>query len=188
MHTTIEREKSSVSDGMEVSIVHALPGRLRVHLSGWRGSEEQVERALAAAPGVRSVRASSLTGNVLISFDAARTDQHAVLAAVGRAAGGRPGPAVRADLGPRGGWKGGAARDRAPDPSRVVLPVLHLVYSCSPTGVGLHLAEIAWVLVRRRNRIHLGLPVLHLICGCSPVGAALHVGELAWALAPFLVL
>jgi hypothetical protein len=65
----------------EPRVVHALPGRLRVHLPGWTGDgTETIERKLAQAPGVTRVRANMATGNVLILFDPAATDEQTLLA------------------------------------------------------------------------------------------------------------
>src|SRR5919202_1200198 len=55
-------------------IIHALPGRLRVHVpAGLRHSPSSVEDRLRRVAGVRRVHDSPLTGNVLIHFDPART-------------------------------------------------------------------------------------------------------------------
>lgn len=54
-------------------ILSLLPGRVRVHLADWSGlTSIELETQLACVDGVRSVRASSLTGNVLIHFDLRR--------------------------------------------------------------------------------------------------------------------
>jgi hypothetical protein len=51
-------------------IVHALPGRVRIHLPGWEGrSQHALETALRRMRGVSDVRSSPLTRNVLIRFD-----------------------------------------------------------------------------------------------------------------------
>jgi len=52
------------------TVLHALPGRLRVHLPA--RSEAELRRlviTLQALPAVRSARATLLTGNVLVRFD-----------------------------------------------------------------------------------------------------------------------
>ena len=55
-------------------IIHALPGRLRVHVpAGLRHSPSSVEDRLRRVAGVLRIHDSPLTGNVLIHFDPART-------------------------------------------------------------------------------------------------------------------
>ena len=69
------------------------PGRLRLAVDGLhrrRAAEDTVSAKLAELPGVHSVRASALTGNVLILFDPARWSAEALLVASGRALGLRP--------------------------------------------------------------------------------------------------
>src|SRR3954470_2182497 len=67
----------------EPRIVHALPGRVRVHLPDWDGrGQRALEARLRGLPGVLSARANALTRNVLIRFDTEETDEEAVLAAV----------------------------------------------------------------------------------------------------------
>ncbi len=66
--------------GKEPRLVHAMPGRVRLHLpgrssQGLRGVEAQLRQTL----GVRSAEANSLTGNVLVHFDPMATDEHAIL-------------------------------------------------------------------------------------------------------------
>ncbi len=64
-------------------LMHALPGRMRVHLPEWSGDGQRaLETRLRQVPGVRSAQANPLTGNVLIQFDPAVTDAHTLLALV----------------------------------------------------------------------------------------------------------
>jgi copper chaperone CopZ len=64
-------------------LLHALPGRMRVQLAGWpRGGHCAVEARLRQVPGVHSVQANPLTGNVLIHFDPTATDEQTLLAVV----------------------------------------------------------------------------------------------------------
>ncbi len=64
----------------EPRLVHALPGRVRVHLPGWAGQgRRSLERRLREAPGVRGAEANPLTGTVLIHFDPAATDERTLL-------------------------------------------------------------------------------------------------------------
>ena len=68
-------------------VIHALPGRIRVHFPGWSGHGQwKVERRVRGLPGVRHVEANGLTGNVLIRFDPAASDEQTLLAAVADAA------------------------------------------------------------------------------------------------------
>ena len=64
-------------------VVHALPGRLRIHAPGWaRADRAQLDERLRSLPGVEHVRASAATGNVLVRFDSSQLDQDRVLAAL----------------------------------------------------------------------------------------------------------
>lgn len=54
-------------------IIHAIPGRVRIHLPGWSKEQQRIESRLLLIPGVSSVQANPLTGNVLIRFDSALT-------------------------------------------------------------------------------------------------------------------
>ena len=47
-------------------LLHALPGRMRVHLAGWpRAGQCAVETWLRQVPGVLNVQANSLTRNAM---------------------------------------------------------------------------------------------------------------------------
>src|SRR5438128_1897710 len=73
----------SVAVREEPRLLHALPGRIRVHLPEWQGDgQRNIERGLHALPGVRSVQVTPLTGNVLIRFDPAATNAPALLTAL----------------------------------------------------------------------------------------------------------
>jgi cation-transporting ATPase I len=66
-----------------VRVVHALRGRLRVHLGGWGGKgQRRIERFVRAVPGVRAVQANPHTGNVLVHYDPAQIDEVGVLEAL----------------------------------------------------------------------------------------------------------
>ncbi|CAA9418582.1 MAG: hypothetical protein AVDCRST_MAG03-2379 [uncultured Rubrobacteraceae bacterium] len=66
-----------------VSLVHATPGRVRVRLPGWSGRGQRgLEARLRRIRGVLGAQANPLTGNVLIRFDPAATDEGAILASV----------------------------------------------------------------------------------------------------------
>src|SRR5690348_2627702 len=61
-------------------IIHALPGRIRVHLSRWSGlGASALETHICQIQGVRQVQATTATGNVLISFDPAKTSEATLL-------------------------------------------------------------------------------------------------------------
>jgi Heavy metal associated domain 2 len=67
-------------------VVHALPGRVRVHVAALRRADPRTAEArLAAAAGVRRVRANANTGNILIEFDPGRVDEAGVVALAGAA-------------------------------------------------------------------------------------------------------
>jgi hypothetical protein len=52
-----------------------VPGRARIHIPGWGPAQHAtLERRLSMVPGVRSVRATPSTGNVLLIYDPAMTD------------------------------------------------------------------------------------------------------------------
>src|SRR5438067_2547768 len=67
----------------QVQILSRTPGRVRVHLRGWKGDRpEQLTARLGGVPGVLGVEANPLTGNVLIRFDPRATSEEVVLAAL----------------------------------------------------------------------------------------------------------
>ncbi len=54
----------------EPEIIHATPGRVRLHLPGWVGQgKHHLEMQLRQIPGIGKVQANPLTSNVLIHFD-----------------------------------------------------------------------------------------------------------------------
>jgi calcium-translocating P-type ATPase len=66
-----------------MEVLHALPGRLRVHLPAWSGQGKlPLEMHIRQIKGVEHVQATSATGNILISFDTAKTDEHKLLTAL----------------------------------------------------------------------------------------------------------
>jgi copper chaperone CopZ len=68
----------------EPQVIHRLPGRLRIHLPNWcGGNSDEVEARLRHVPGVRSVEASSLTGNVLIIYDPRAAVEQELLTSAG---------------------------------------------------------------------------------------------------------
>lgn len=73
----------SIAVAAEPRIVHSLPGRIRVHVPGWKGQEKRrIEAQLRGMMGVQRVQANALTGNMLIYFDPSVTNEQAILAAV----------------------------------------------------------------------------------------------------------
>jgi calcium-translocating P-type ATPase len=72
-------------------VLHAIPGRLRVHLPGWAGGGRlELEQRVRRVAGVRRVEANPLTGNVFIGFDPAAANQVGLLAALRTAPGEGP--------------------------------------------------------------------------------------------------
>src|SRR5579859_2641746 len=75
------RNSMSVVATQEPRLVHALPGRARIHLPGWSGQGQRaLEKRLRELPLVRSVQANGLTGNVLVLFDPAAAERTIVAA------------------------------------------------------------------------------------------------------------
>jgi Cu2+-exporting ATPase len=68
---------------IEVSVVHRLPGRVRLKVGGGvDGAPEKVAALLAQVPGVERARPSPAAGTVLVLFDPALTSAEALLAAI----------------------------------------------------------------------------------------------------------
>jgi cation-transporting P-type ATPase I len=90
----------------EPTLVHALPGRVRVHLPGWSGEGQRaLETGLRKLPGVESAQANGLTSNVLIRFDPSKVETgtlfarlRALVSSVGQLD--RDGPSPRHRAGP----------------------------------------------------------------------------------------
>ncbi|HZC79705.1 MAG TPA: hypothetical protein VE258_18265, partial [Ktedonobacterales bacterium] len=81
MSATVASPASDETRAFEV--VHALRGRVRVHLTNWSGEGQQrIEARLRSLPGVRAAQANPLTGNVLIHYDPAQIDEVGVLEAM----------------------------------------------------------------------------------------------------------
>jgi cation-transporting ATPase I len=67
----------------EPRLIHAIPGRVRLHVPGWSGhGQRRVEARLCQVQGVMSAQANGLTGNILVRFDPAVIDAQGVLTAV----------------------------------------------------------------------------------------------------------
>lgn len=57
-------------------VLHAIPGRVRMHISEWSGAgKRELETKLRRVEGVRSVQANAVTGNILIQYDPLITDE-----------------------------------------------------------------------------------------------------------------
>ena len=70
----------SVAVAEEPRVLHSLPGRIRVHLPGWSGQgKRDIEKQLRQVWGVRSVQANPLTGNILVQFDPAITNEQTII-------------------------------------------------------------------------------------------------------------
>ncbi|HLI69215.1 MAG TPA: hypothetical protein VKV19_05605, partial [Ktedonobacteraceae bacterium] len=70
----------SVAVAEEPAILHALPGRVRVHLPTWSGKgKRSIEKQLRQVWGVQSVQANPLTGNILVQFDPTITDERTIV-------------------------------------------------------------------------------------------------------------
>jgi cation-transporting ATPase I len=64
-------------------IVHALRGRLRVHLPGWNGGgSRKLESRVRQVHGVLRVQANPITSNVLVEFDPQAVEQASLLFAL----------------------------------------------------------------------------------------------------------
>jgi Cu2+-exporting ATPase len=117
-------------------VLHALPGRVRLHLSGWSGEgRTALEDSLRRVPGVQYARANSLTGNVVIHFDPRAVDLSALLGRVSWA-NVSAGPVVKDQAQKRHGTDlpavvfkaiGLIADVLAPDPLHLVLACLGVV-------------------------------------------------------------
>ncbi len=145
------------------TIRHALPGRLRVHLPDRSEAElRRLVRTLEALPAVRSARATPLTGTVLVRFDARAIDT-ATLESLICAPGRPPAASHTRGVARERRWEKRVAlrrrsrplsrgRTRAttatppPRPTRVLWPVVHLLFSASPIGLALHVGEVCWAV------------------------------------------
>jgi hypothetical protein len=94
----------------QAKVVHSLPGRVRVHVAGWDGSDpDRLAAAIEGVPGVFQARASARTRNVLARYDQRKVDELKLLATIARAARG-----LKSDPGTR---FSPAAPPRKDDPS-----------------------------------------------------------------------
>lgn len=69
-------------------VVHAIPGRIRIHVPAWVGGAasrlDRVRREVGRLGGVHRVSLSALTGNLLLHFDPGATAPVRLLDAIGR--------------------------------------------------------------------------------------------------------
>jgi hypothetical protein len=63
-------------------IVSSSPGRARLHAACSSSALQAIEGALKGVRGIRSVRANTLTGNLLVQFDPTRTSADELLLVV----------------------------------------------------------------------------------------------------------
>jgi cation-transporting P-type ATPase I len=74
----------SVAVAEKPYVLHTLPGRARIHVPEWSGQGKRtIETQLRQVQGIYSAQANSLTGNILINFDPAVTNEQTILSAVG---------------------------------------------------------------------------------------------------------
>lgn len=76
-----DRSLMSIAILEEPQVLHATPGRIRVHIPTWRG-QRGLEARLSEVQGVLNARANSLTANVLLRFDPALTSVGTLVAAL----------------------------------------------------------------------------------------------------------
>lgn len=70
----------SIAVAEEPRVMHAVPGRIRIHVPDWSGhGQRSMEEQLCHVQGVQKVQANSLTGNVLIQFDPQVTNEQALI-------------------------------------------------------------------------------------------------------------
>ena len=70
----------SVAVARGLSVLHAVPGRVRIHLSEWSGEgKRRLEANLRQVEGVRGVQANAVTRNILIQFDPIVTSEQNLL-------------------------------------------------------------------------------------------------------------
>ncbi len=152
------------------TIVHVLPGRVRLRLVGHSEAEiRQLATALTALAPVRSARANPLTGTLLVHFDAQALDIATLEGLI--AAPGQPAAVSRAGAAPphRRATRRPMARRCSPGPAADDRP-----RPTTATATPLPpLTRVLW-------------PTVHLLFAASPLGLVLHVGEVCWAVWPFV--
>ncbi|GER91172.1 hypothetical protein KDW_53340 [Dictyobacter vulcani] len=67
----------------EPHVLHAITGRIRVHIPGWLGrGKRYLETQLHRLQGIHRIRANPVTGNVLVFFDPTALSEQAILYAI----------------------------------------------------------------------------------------------------------
>ncbi|MGH2509129.1 MAG: HMA2 domain-containing protein, partial [Ktedonobacteraceae bacterium] len=75
----------SIAVAEEPRVLHALPGRVRVHVPGWTGQGKRtIEKQLRQVWGVQRVQANPLTSNILVQFDWNITNEQSIIDIVRR--------------------------------------------------------------------------------------------------------
>src|SRR5258706_7497537 len=70
----------SVAVAQGLSVLHTVPGRVRIHLPEWTGEgKRSLEANLRLVEGVIGVQANSIPGNILIQFDPIVTSERTLL-------------------------------------------------------------------------------------------------------------
>src|SRR6266480_2956537 len=79
------RDEMGVAVVEKPCILHTTPGRVRIHMPDWSGQGKRaLEGQLRQVPGIHSVEANALTGNILIHFVATATNEQDILEMVQR--------------------------------------------------------------------------------------------------------
>jgi len=75
----------SIAAAREPRVIHALPGRVRIHIPEWTGGgQQEIEAQLRQIPGIYRVRGNPLTSNMLMIFDPTLTDEQTILQTISR--------------------------------------------------------------------------------------------------------
>lgn len=78
--TRKNKASMSVTVTEDLCILHAVPGRIRLHIPAWAGQgKRDVEEQVRQLPGVQRAQANALTGNMLILFDPHVIDERTLL-------------------------------------------------------------------------------------------------------------
>ena len=70
----------TISPVVEPSIIHAIPGRVRIYAPGWpEPVRDTIVARLRCLPGIRGVAGNPLTATILIYFDITVLDAQSIL-------------------------------------------------------------------------------------------------------------
>src|SRR2546421_391875 len=73
----------SIAAAREPRVIHALPGRVRIHIPEWTGGgQQEIEAQLRQIPGIYRVRGNPLTGRVLVEFEEHEAELDDLLATI----------------------------------------------------------------------------------------------------------